>query len=157
MDHALWSTRVLGYLIDSVIVGLAVVALGAVAFLLGFGIAGLGSGLRSEGLQGLGGTTCCCLFSLFPLATLAIGLYNKVYLIAQRGASIGQGFVKVKVVNAQGNLLTAGMALVRLLAQVGISFVPFGGFVDLLWPLWDERRQTLHDKAAGSYVINNRA
>jgi uncharacterized RDD family membrane protein YckC len=28
-----------------------------------------------------------------------------------------------------------------------------GGLLDLLWPLWDEQRQTLHDKAVGSFVV----
>ena len=25
--------------------------------------------------------------------------------------------------------------------------------LDVLWPLWDEQKQTLHDKAAGTFVI----
>jgi uncharacterized RDD family membrane protein YckC len=25
--------------------------------------------------------------------------------------------------------------------------------LDLLWPLWDERNQTLHDKIVKSYVV----
>jgi uncharacterized RDD family membrane protein YckC len=91
---------------------------------------------------------------LFPVATLLVGLYNRVYLISQRGYSIGQGIVKVKVVDASGRLLSMGTAFVRLLAQAGMGFVPFLPLLDLLWPLWDERRQTLHDKAVGCYVIN---
>jgi len=157
MDYALWSTRVLGFLIDSVFVLLAIGVLLGAAAVLGIGIAGLGAGLHAGGLRHLGGAPCCCLLGLFPLASLAIGLYNKVYLVAQRGSSIGQGIVKVRVVDAQGNLLTTGMALVRLLVHVALGFVPLGSLIDLLWPLWDERRQTLHDKAVGAYVINYRA
>ena len=26
-------------------------------------------------------------------------------------------------------------------------------FVDCLWPLWDSRGQSLHDKVTGTYVI----
>jgi uncharacterized RDD family membrane protein YckC len=77
-----------------------------------------------------------------------------VYLVSLRGYSIGQGVVKVKVVDQSGNLLSQGTALIRLLAQAGMGFVPFLPILDLLWPLWDERRQTLHDKAVGCYVIN---
>jgi uncharacterized RDD family membrane protein YckC len=95
------------------------------------------------------------LLLLFPVATLLVGFYNSVYLIAQRGFSIGQCVVKVKVVDAYGNLLTQGTAFVRLLARVGLGFVPFGSLLDMLWPLWDDRRQTLHDKAVGCYVVNN--
>ena len=93
---------------------------------------------------------------LFPLATFLVGIYNSVYLIAQRGYSIGQGVVKVMVVDAAGNLLTTGAAWIRLLVRVAFGFVPFLPLLDLLWPLWDVRRQTLHDKAVNCYVINMR-
>jgi uncharacterized RDD family membrane protein YckC len=75
--------------------------------------------------------------------------------VSQRGYSIGQGVVKVKVVDANGQLLTQGTAFVRLLAQAGMGLVPFLPLLDLLWPLWDVRRQTLHDKAVNCYVITN--
>jgi uncharacterized RDD family membrane protein YckC len=154
-DYATWATRVIGYLIDSLLVSVVLGVLLILAVTVFSGLIGLGSSLSWEGLQGAGVTGCCCLFSLFPLAILLIGLWNKVYLVAQRGYSVGQGVVKIKVVDAQGQLLSQGTALIRLLAHVGLSFLPFGGVIDLLWPLWDDRRQTLHDKAVGCYVINN--
>ena len=48
-----------------------------------------------------------------------------------------------------------GTAFIRLLAHFGCSLIPLAGMLDLLWPLWDPRRQTLHDKAVDSYVISN--
>jgi len=41
-------------------------------------------------------------------------------------------------------------------ASVALSRVPFGSLlilVDLLWPLWDSRNQTIHDKLAGTVVL----
>ncbi len=148
MDYASWGNRVIGYIIDSLFVGAAMLALYAV--LGGFlaAIAGLG------GRHAVGGM-CCLLLLLFPLATLLVGLYNRVYLVSQRGYSIGQGVVKVKVVDANGALLSQSTALVRLLAQAAMGLIPVLPLLDLLWPLWDERRQTLHDKAVNCYVINN--
>ncbi len=99
------------------------------------------------------GGVCCMMILLFPLATFAVGIYNSVYLVAQRGYSIGQGVVKVMVVDANRNLLTTGTAFLRLLVRVAMGFVPFLSILDLLWPLWDVRRQTLHDKAVNSYVV----
>lgn len=154
-DYATWATRVIGYLIDSLLVSVVLGVLLILAVTVFGGLIGLGGSLSWEGLQGAGVTGCCCLFSLLPLAILLIGLWNKVYLVAQRGYSVGQGVVKIKVVDAQGQLLSQGTALIRLLAHVGLNFLPFGGVIDLLWPLWDDRRQTLHDKAVGCYVINN--
>jgi uncharacterized RDD family membrane protein YckC len=157
IEYAPWVTRVAGYLIDYVLVALAGGVLLLVAFLVFGSLAGLGGGLRSEALGRFGGGGCCCALVLVPIASLLVGLWNKAYLVSQRGYSIGQGFVKIKVVDAQGQLLTMGQAVLRLLAHVGLSFVPLLGIVDLLWPLWDERRQTLHDKAVGCYVITNPA
>jgi uncharacterized RDD family membrane protein YckC len=156
-DYATWATRVLGYLIDSLLVSVVLAVLLVLALTVFGGLIGLGGGLHWEGLEGLSVTGCCCLFSLVPLAILLIGLWNKVYLVAQRGYSVGQGVMGIKVVDAQGQLLSQGTALIRLLAHVGLSFIPFGGIIDLLWPLWDDRRQTLHDKAVGCYVITDPA
>ncbi len=156
-NYATWATRVLGGLVDIVLVLMAA----GIPLLIGVMLLA-GSGFRSgfpsdwwEGLSGLHRGACCCLFALFPLASLLIGLWNKVYLVSTRGASIGQGIVHIKVVDAQGRLLSQGNALLRLVVHVALNFLPFGGWIDLLWPLWDERRQTLHDKAVGCYVIMN--
>ena len=150
MDYATWGNRALGYIIDSVLVGVGIGVLCAVFAGAIMGITG-SSGGWSRG----GGGVCCAFIILFPLSTLLVGLYNRVYLVSKRGCSIGQSVVKGKVVDANGRFLTQGTAFVRLLAQAAMGFVPFLPLADLLWPLWDERRQTLHDKAVNCYVINN--
>ena len=118
-DYATWGTRVLGYLIDSVLVSVVAGVLIILATTVFGGLMGLGSGWHSEGLQGLGATGCCCIFSLFPISMLLVGLWNKVYLVAQRGSSIGQGVVKIKVVNAQGHGVAGMMALTPEIAATG--------------------------------------
>ncbi len=155
MAYAEWPTRVLGYLIDMLLVGVVGGILFGIAGAIFGSAVGLSGGFDPEAAHAFGSMGCCLLFSIFPISSLLVGLFNKVYLVAHRGASIGQGVVRIKVVDAYGRLLTPGMALVRLLAHVGLSFVPFGGIVDLLWPLWDPYRQTLHDKAASAYVIRS--
>ena len=149
-DYATWGTRALGYIIDAVLVGAGM----AVLYLIIGGM--FASMMHFAGGGYASGTICCTMILLFPLATLIIGLYNSVYLVAQRGYSIGQGVVKVMVVDGNGKLLTQGAAMIRLLVRVVLGFVPFLPLLDLLWPLWDVRRQTLHDKAVNCYVINMR-
>jgi uncharacterized RDD family membrane protein YckC len=61
------------------------------------------------------------------------------------------------VVDARGNLLSMGTLVIRLIVQALLGMIPIVGILDLLWPLWDVPRQTLHDKAVGSFVINNPA
>jgi uncharacterized RDD family membrane protein YckC len=148
-DYATWGTRAIGYIVDALLVGVGMCVL---YFVIGSMLA---STLHLVGGHDAAGGLCCLMILLFPLATLGVGFYNSVYLVAQRGFSIGQGIVKIKVVDANGNLLTQGTAFVRLLVRVALSFVPVLPLLDLLWPLWDVRRQTLHDKAVDCYVINN--
>lgn len=157
---ATWINRAIGYLIDSIFVAIAMAILGTLGSVLFSSIIGLGS-LGSAGgdlgavTSALGGGSCCFFLVLFPVSILGVGIYNKVYLISKRGFSIGQGIMKIKILDQHGNKLTFGTALIRLLAQVGLALIPFVSIIDLLWPLWDAQRQTLHDKAVGSYAINN--
>jgi uncharacterized RDD family membrane protein YckC len=149
-DYATWSSRVLGFLIDGLLVGLGM----ALLYLVGAGV--LATTFHLAGGHEAGRGMCCLLVVLFPLAMLFVGLYNSVYLIAERGYSIGQGVVRIMVVDANGARLSTGTAFVRLLVRVAFSCVAIVSLLDLLWPLWDERRQTLHDKAVNCYVINMR-
>jgi uncharacterized RDD family membrane protein YckC len=149
MDYATWGNRAIGYIIDSLLVGVTMAILYAL-------IGGLLATVAGVGGRGAAQGVCCFFIVLFPLASLLVGVYNRVYLISQRGYSIGQGVVHVKVIDANGELLTQGTAFVRLLAAAGMGLVPFLPVLDLLWPLWDDRRQTLHDKVVDCYVVNNR-
>ncbi|HUK19740.1 MAG TPA: RDD family protein [Bryobacteraceae bacterium] len=146
--YATWGSRALGFIVDSLLVG-------GVMAILWVLLAGLLTGVAGLAGHNAAGGVCCMFLLLFPVATLLVGFYNGVYLIAQRGYSIGQGLVKVKVVDINGNLLTQGTAFIRLLVRAVMGFVPFLPALDLLWPLWDQRGQTLHDKAVNCYVVNN--
>ena len=163
MNYALWADRVIAALADAGIAALVMLVLYVLIFVvMGVGTTLIGAGEsavsgRGEpgGLAGLFGCSTCCLFFILPpISYLVAGLLNKVYLVSKRGYSIGQGLMKLKVVDAQGNLVSMGTATIRLLAQIGLSLVLYiGGIIDLLWPLWDPQRQTLHDKAVGTFVI----
>jgi uncharacterized RDD family membrane protein YckC len=155
MDYATWATRALGAIIDFLLVGVGMALLYA---LLGGVFAAL-VGLTSFGgdpvSSGFGSGLCCMGLVLFPVSSLLVGFFNNVYLVSTRGYSIGQGVVHIKVVDATGSLLSMGTAVLRLLVRVALSSIPFLSLLDLLWPLWDDRRQTLHDKAVNCYVVNN--
>jgi uncharacterized RDD family membrane protein YckC len=163
MNYALWADRVLAALADGAIAVLVMFVLYVLLFVvggIGSMIIGAGEAAVSErgeagGLSGLFGCSTCCLFFILPpVSYFVAGLLNKVYLVSKRGYSVGQGLMKLKVVDAHGNLIPMGTAVLRLLCTVGLQFVPVvGGFLDLLWPLWDKERQTLHDKAVGTYVV----
>ena len=149
-NYAQWGDRALGYLID---IGLGVGVM-IVLFII-FGIlAAIGAGIG--GSDDVAGGIVCIGISISALAMFGLGFYNKVYLVSKRGFSIGQGIMHLKVVDANGNTPTTGALVLRLLVQFGLPYVPFGAIVSLvdhLFPLWDEKKQTIHDKAASTYVI----
>ncbi len=150
LPYASWGDRAIGYIIDSLFVFAVMILLGAV-----LGSFFFASALSFGHGHPFSGAMCCFLIFLFPLSTLLVGLYNRVYLVSLRGYSIGQGLMKLKVVDAQGALLSQGTAFIRLIVHAALGFVPLLPFLDLLWPLWDPYRQTLHDKAVGCFVIYN--
>jgi uncharacterized RDD family membrane protein YckC len=160
-NYALWVNRVIAALID---VGISFVVAIVLYFVMGglftgmLGILGSVSGPGKSGSDGLVAGLGCfgCLSVLFlpALANFAFGLYNKVYLVGTRGASIGQGQQKLRVVKLNGTIVPVPTLVLRLLVQTVFIFVPFLPILDLLWPLWDEKRQTLHDKAVDTYVIS---
>ncbi len=141
LNYAQWLDRVIGAIIDGVVV--------LPVFLVLFIVLRIVLGFGNLGGAALG-------ISAF-LSVLPVMLLNKVYLVGTRGASIGQGIMKLKVVDAAGERVSMGQALGRQAVALGLGFIPCLGsiaqIVDGLWPIWDEQHQTLHDKVASSFVI----
>jgi uncharacterized RDD family membrane protein YckC len=91
-------------------------------------------------------------------ALLVILIVRAVYSISftgWKGGTPGKLMLGLRVrswdrpVNA-----TYGQAAKRWLTfDVPAQIVPLYGFLDLLWPLWDPKKQTLHDKWPGTVVV----
>ena len=61
--------------------------------------------------------------------------------------------LKLKIVDAgTGNKLTFGQAIGRYFAYI-LSAIPF--FLGYIWVGFDKRKQSWHDKLAGTIVIRN--
>jgi uncharacterized RDD family membrane protein YckC len=72
------------------------------------------------------------------------------------GQTLGKQWLSLRVVSISGPPVTFGVACKReVLGRFIPSVVTFGlyGFIDLLWVLWDPRKQALHDKVGGTYVF----
>ena len=162
--YAEWLDRVLAALIDGGIALGAVIVLYIIFAVIGGGLAAISSGMGSDAggaLGALGSGVCCFGLLITFVAAFGIGIYNKVYLVSKRGFSIGQGVMKLKVTDALGNIPTTGALVLRLVVQLGMGYIPIIGFflalANVLWPLWDEKKQTLHDKAVGTFVLKTGA
>lgn len=107
-------------------------------------------------------------FLAVSLVTLVVGLAYHVLLLRTRGATVGMQAVglRVRTWEPQPGPLPWRAAVVRWAAFYGVgvlAVIPLVGFLTStwvlvagLWPLWDARRQGLHDKAAGTVVIRAR-
>jgi uncharacterized RDD family membrane protein YckC len=93
------------------------------------------------------------LFALFMAAGVLFAIYYTIFLVGRTGQTIGRRAVGIKVVDKlTGQPIGAGRAFVRLLVRSVASGAICG--LGYWWMLWDEEKQTWHDKVANSYVIN---
>ena len=128
-----WGHRLGAYLIDEVFI--RIVALCAVFAL----------GLRHQ----FGGRI---------LWLLMAGAYYAVLNGSETGQTFGKRVFGIQVRDAtgEGGTIGVGRAGLRFVTVGLFRIVPFFGLftlLDGLWPLWDPRRQALHDKIAGSVVV----
>ena len=108
------------------------------------------------------------------LAVFALGLRHNfggrvlwllmaaAYYAVLNGSEMGQTFgkrlfgIQVRDAAGAGGSIGVGRAALRFVTVGLFRIVPFFGLFSLLdglWPLWDPRRQALHDKIAGSVVV----
>jgi uncharacterized RDD family membrane protein YckC len=103
-------------------------------------------------------------FLPYALASMLVTCVYSVRLLSRPGARNGQTYGKqaleLRVVRDDGRPMDGSTAAMReivwrtLVFGIGGSllfFIPT--LLDYLWPLWDDRGRTLHDKAAGTYVV----
>ncbi len=101
---------------------------------------------------------------MVPLALIGIGLaallvfilalWNDVYLPATRGYSLGKKMLGLRIYTVDGRSpIGMDKAVVRFLGRIPSGMCLCLGY---LWALFDERRQTWHDKFAGTVVFRVR-
>ena len=94
------------------------------------------------------------LISLLIVSALGI-LYRTVLEGGARGQTVGKMVMKIAVKDAEtGGPIGYLRAFARWLIA-SILWIAFylPGILDLLFPLWDQKRQTLHDKVVRSVVL----
>jgi uncharacterized RDD family membrane protein YckC len=153
---ASWGIRVGGYLIDAVIF----LAVGAVLLVLF-----RHSHAWQLHLMARRGARRRSISSLPILITGVLWVLYGTFLIGSaRGQTVGMMAVGVRAVRDESRgVLGYGRAFGRALVEgvfrlMELLFFLLGlvWVLDMLFPLWDARRQTLHDKVAGSVVLRVR-
>ena len=80
--------------------------------------------------------------------------YNHIYLVGEKGASLGKKAVGLQIVNEKGKNIGMGMAFVRILVKdLCFLFSLMGAILYIVPLLAGDKKQSLGDLAASSYVI----
>lgn len=156
-NYALWADRFLAALIDLGFAIVAMVVLYVAFMVISFLLFSVGFSSNSETLGTASCGTCFLFFVIPPIGYFLAGIYNKIILVITRGYSIGQSMMGLRVVDSNGNMIDWTVSFLRLLCTVALGFTLVGALLDLIFPLFDDpKRQTLHDKAVGTFVIKIR-
>lgn len=133
------------------LVGLVPMVIGIVMFVLGapetdeFGYSI--DGTTNGGQLALGGL----LVFLGILLMVGIQIWNRIFKMGRTGQSVGKKVMGLKLINEQtGQPIGALQAFLRELLSGVINQV---FYISYLWMLWDDNKQTLHDKVVHSTVI----
>jgi uncharacterized RDD family membrane protein YckC len=85
------------------------------------------------------------------LASIGLWVWNRVIRQGRTGQSIGKSVLKIKLVDATYfQPIGAGKALLRDFLR---GIFDQACLLNSLWPLWDDKKQTWHDKVMSTYVI----
>jgi len=90
---------------------------------------------------------------IFGINVLATYLYEVSYQL-RNGVTVGKRVMKLRIVDAEtGQPMGLSAARKRWGIQLLFSFAGLVGYLDGLWQLWDQQKQTLHDKVAHTVVV----
>ncbi len=85
------------------------------------------------------------------LLGLAFTIWNRGIRVGTKGQSLGKKALGIEVVSVQtGQFIGGGMGLLRWFLEYILGNACF---INYLWPLWDDTKQTWHDMIVKTVVI----
>jgi uncharacterized RDD family membrane protein YckC len=131
LDYAGFGKRFGAKFLDTIIVY-------AINFAVGFGAAMIGGEDPSVTLVALA-------------VNMLIGFGYPIFFLGKWGQTLGKMALGIKVVTPTGEPITYGRAAGRVASEIITGFT-FG--IGYLMMLWDDEKRTLHDRIAGTRVVN---
>lgn len=145
-----WWKRLVAIIVDGIIVGIPTNIVSGLIFRSGT------EGFNPETGAGMGGMfTSIILGNLLIFAVLLV--YYAVMNGSEKGQTVGKMLMKIQVRDAAtGGPIGIGRGFGRSGVYIGLAALTcgIGALIDGLWPLWDAKRQALHDKAVSSVVVD---
>ena len=157
VPYASWGSRLGAILLDSLVASVLTIVPGIIGVVIAFKdaetqispdpVTGLDTVEFTGGVNPVG----VIILVLAGLFYFGFTIWNLAIRQGKTGQSLGKKILGISVVRQDnGRFLGAGAGFLRwLVAQV------LGGicFINYLWPLWDEKKQTWHDMVVSSVVI----
>jgi uncharacterized RDD family membrane protein YckC len=151
-----WWSRVGAALIDGLIIGvgaLLIVALFGSVFSIGF--------FASEE-TGVVSLVVGLMLSFLAIAIISL-LYAPLMMARTNGKTLGRMAMGIRVVRANGEVMTFGWAMLREVAVKALLFgmilssitMGLAWLIDVLWPLWDDENRALHDFIVDTRVVRD--
>ncbi len=138
-EHATWLLRVGARLIDGLVM--------YVPFVLCYIVFGATMDYATGDSNPLG----VAFLIIGSLATIGLWIWNRGIKQGSTGQSIGKKVVGIRLVGADNyQAVGTGNAILR---DVLGYILDSACILNLLWPLWDQRRQTWTDKIIDTYVV----
>jgi uncharacterized RDD family membrane protein YckC len=148
-----WWKRLVAFILDGIIVGIPT---SIILNVIGVGLAST-SVDPNTGAVTSPGLLSGALFFTILLSVLIPIVYFGLMNGGEKGQTVGKMALKIQVRDeATGGPIGIGRAFLRYLVYAALAGFTcgIGGLVDGLWPLWDPKRQALHDKAIKSVVVD---
>ena len=138
--------RFAAHLIDYIIVSIANSIIGAI-----FGIGAVGMNFSGSNPEDVFTPAFIAgMFSMFAMMFVLNIIYYTVMESSVRQATVGKMALGLKVGDANGNRISAANALGRTLSKIISALILYIGY---MMAGWDSKKQSLHDKIAGTYVF----
>ena len=144
VELASWGSRVGAALLDGLVTG--------VPWIAGYTIFVVNLGSRADNYPNDGPQPYAVISLLVGgLISLGLWIWNRVIRQGKTGQSVGKSVLHIKLVGAETyQPIGPGKALLRdILRYIFDSAC----FLNSLWPLWDDKNQTWHDKVCDTLVI----
>ena len=140
-DYAPFLKRFAAFLIDNLILSMAITGVASLGFI------DIASGSQAQGAASY-------VSGPYMAAVVIIsGLYYILLHSSKWQATIGKRFVGIKVATDSGEQVTVGRAAIRFIVMEVVSSILYIGY---FFMFFTQKRQTLHDLAAKTVVINDK-
>jgi uncharacterized RDD family membrane protein YckC len=151
VPYASWGIRLGGFLIDAVLLYVVQLIVGALlrhdnTLRVHFTMQPHNGSIKHGSIS----------FLVFIITAIIFLIYGTL-MIGGRGQTVGMLAVGIKAIRDDGGVVHYGQALARAVVQLIMGYTVVVIALSDLWPLWDRKRQTLHDKAVQTVVIRSRA